>query len=220
MKKVIKKFINNQLLGNTILFVIILCLIISSQLFSNYPMGQSINRVIFNVLIVTSLLSIKQGFNKLFTFALITVISIEVISFIMHIPYLEFISEGLKILFFTNIVYQLVRQVASSKRVDNKVILEAINVYLLLAIIGSLFATIIYLGNNNAFLFNTIDNPNYSDFFYFATITVTTIGYGDITPVTNSAQLLTMILGLGGQLYITLVLAMLVGKYLSAPSKK
>jgi hypothetical protein len=45
---------------------------------------------------------------------------------------------------------------------------------------------------------------------YFSFITLTTIGYGDITPVHPVARTLTMLEGLAGQLYPAITLARLV----------
>lgn len=48
-------------------------------------------------------------------------------------------------------------------------------------------------------------------FTYFSFVTITTLGYGDITPVTASAGMLAAIEALVGQLYIAVLIARLVG---------
>jgi len=53
------------------------------------------------------------------------------------------------------------------------------------------------------------------DFLYFSFITLTTLGYGDVTPVSAFAKSVTLIIAVSGQLYLTILVAMLVGKFLS-----
>ena len=49
-------------------------------------------------------------------------------------------------------------------------------------------------------------------FQYFSTITVTTVGYGDIIPVTPAARMVTGLEAIAGQLYLAVVIATLVGR--------
>ena len=51
-----------------------------------------------------------------------------------------------------------------------------------------------------------------ANFQYFSTITLTTVGFGDIVPVTPAARLVTGLESLVGQLYLAVVIATLVGR--------
>ena len=51
-----------------------------------------------------------------------------------------------------------------------------------------------------------------STFQYFSTITLTTVGYGDIVPVSPSARLTAGLEAIVGQLYLAVVVATLVGR--------
>lgn len=55
-------------------------------------------------------------------------------------------------------------------------------------------------------------------FQYFSTITLTTVGFGDIVPVTSAARLATGLEAIVGQLYLAVVIATLVGRVVSRPS--
>ncbi len=50
---------------------------------------------------------------------------------------------------------------------------------------------------------------------YFSYITLMTIGYGEIIPVTTIAQKATILLGLIGQFYLVIITAVVVGKYIN-----
>jgi len=54
---------------------------------------------------------------------------------------------------------------------------------------------------------------------YFSYITLTTVGYGDITPASPTARSLAMIEGIIGQLFIAVMIARLVGLHISHSSK-
>ena len=49
-----------------------------------------------------------------------------------------------------------------------------------------------------------------TDWMYFSFVTLTTVGYGDITPVATSARSLAMLEALTGQLYPAIIIARLV----------
>jgi voltage-gated potassium channel len=46
-------------------------------------------------------------------------------------------------------------------------------------------------------------------------VSLSTIGYGDITPAAPMARSLSLAIGLLGQIYLTVLVAMLVGKFLN-----
>lgn len=55
--------------------------------------------------------------------------------------------------------------------------------------------------------------PRIAVFQYFSTVTLTTVGFGDIVPVTPAARLATGLEAIVGQLYVAVVIATLVGRF-------
>ncbi|WP_448572129.1 potassium channel family protein [Trichothermofontia sp.] len=55
----------------------------------------------------------------------------------------------------------------------------------------------------------------FQSLFYYSFVTLATIGYGDIIPVTPLARTLSITLGIAGQMYLTILIAILVSKYLN-----
>jgi hypothetical protein len=53
------------------------------------------------------------------------------------------------------------------------------------------------------------------DLLYFSFVTLTTLGYGDLTPVTAQARSLAIVEAVTGVLYIAIVIARLVGLYMA-----
>jgi len=60
-------------------------------------------------------------------------------------------------------------------------------------------------------IFDAPDNPLYWDMIYFSFVTLTTLGFGDITPVHPIARALTYTEAIVGQLYIAILIGALVG---------
>jgi len=55
-----------------------------------------------------------------------------------------------------------------------------------------------------------------SEFIYFGFVTLSTLGYGDITPSTPMARSMSIFTSLLGQLYLVIIMALIIGKFLSA----
>ena len=55
-------------------------------------------------------------------------------------------------------------------------------------------------------------------FEYYSFVTLTTLGYGDITPLTKVAKAFSVLEAVVGQLYLVVVVAWFVGPYVSRKS--
>jgi len=204
---------------NLILFILCLIYVFIIGLFDNY--FDFIHYVYFSVLTLIflySILSIQDTRNKFLYLPLIMII-LTWVSEIFNFPFLSEVTLVLSIIFFFYIIFYLVSRVASSKTVGSLEFLESINVYLLLGIAASLVFTLVYSSNHEAY------NPpgevlnSHADFIYYSFVTMTTLGYGDITPKDSLARSLSIFFSVAGQLYLTMIIAMLVGKYLGQATK-
>jgi len=64
-----------------------------------------------------------------------------------------------------------------------------------------------------SFQLGTNSTDRQSDLIYFSLVTLTTIGYGDIVPLTGEARMLAALEGVTGVLYIAITVAILVSGY-------
>lgn len=118
----------------------------------------------------------------------------------------------------------LIIQIAKAKNVTMRVLIESISVYLLLGISFSIIVALLDSINPNSFNFNEISGSVNSehlyniDFMYYTFVSFTSTGYGDYLPLTPTAKSLSILISITGQLYIAIIIAMIVGKYLSKPS--
>lgn len=126
------------------------------------------------------------------------------------------------IAFFSYICIFLGRFLARSKTVSINVIYAAVCLYFFIAIIWSFIYIATYHTIENAFSFspnlaNNLDPDKdiVAIFSYFSFVTMTTLGYGDITPVHEISRAWVSAQSVLGQLYLAIVMARFVGLYIS-----
>ena len=125
------------------------------------------------------------------------------------------------IAFFTFVISYLIRFITRSATVDRNVLITSINVYLLSGIIGASLCMVCYRIYPDAYNFpDYIPQPDFVSFLYYSFITMSTVGYGDITPRIPETQTLAYILSVAGQLYVAIIIAFLIGKFLMHSDKK
>jgi hypothetical protein len=81
---------------------------------------------------------------------------------------------------------------------------------------GVLFATwisILIFFIPDAFNGLEASKVNAQEILYFTFVTMTTLGYGEITPIVPAAKSLSILISTSGQLYIAILIALLVGKF-------
>jgi len=89
-------------------------------------------------------------------------------------------------------------------------IMGAIALYLLLGIAWAVVYELVSLHVPGAFAGNVASEKGPERWFYFSFVTLTTVGYGDITPAARLTQSLATLEALVGQLYPVIILARLV----------
>jgi hypothetical protein len=118
--------------------------------------------------------------------------------------------------FFTFAIIQILIFIYNQKEINRNLIAGAIIVYLLMALAwSSLFAVVESL-HPGSFLIPEIEGISTGrSFLYYSFVTLTTLGYGDITPVTSLARSLCILEAVMGQLYLVVQVAWLVGVHVS-----
>ena len=106
------------------------------------------------------------------------------------------------------------------KGVTMDALLASVAAYVLLAISFSCLYSLLAMLNAHSFHPPTLVSPQhpahvYLTMIYFSLVTLTTVGYGDITPISGFAQMFAGVQALIGQLYLAILVAYLVGSNLS-----
>ncbi|MBC9797337.1 potassium channel family protein [Sinomicrobium weinanense] len=126
------------------------------------------------------------------------------------------------IAFYTMIFIEILRYLVKPGHVNLDIVSASACGYLLLIEIGIFTMQLIYYSIPDSF--TGIDPRNfitiYLDLVYFCNITLTTIGYGDITPANHFSKLATAMLGLAGQFYTVVLIGIMISKYTSLQNSK
>jgi hypothetical protein len=127
-------------------------------------------------------------------------------------------ATGLAILLLGLTVYLILGHIfVGSRRVTVDTICASLCVYLLLAVIWSGIYSIVATNHpGEAFTEDfSFDSGQTMNSVYFSLVTLTTLGYGDISPTSPWARMLAAIEAVVGQIYLTVLVAHLVGMRLS-----
>jgi hypothetical protein len=117
-------------------------------------------------------------------------------------------------IFLAGAIATLSKQLNRASQVDQDIIAGAISVYLLIGIFWFLLYRIVFNLNAENFieLQGNEGNPDFT-LLYFSFTTLTTVGYGDITPTASAAMGLANLESIVGQLYPAIFVARLVSLY-------
>ncbi len=129
---------------------------------------------------------------------------------------------GARLVFVGFVVACLLGFILRAPRVNSEVLCAGISIYLLLGMLWA-FAYVVVGGlAPDAFAFSVPAGASHSmagfNAFYFSFITLTTVGYGDVTPVSELARMLAILEAMTGTLFVGILIARLVSLYSSAGS--
>jgi len=174
--------------------------------------------ILITILILSSILLIHVSRRKrYFPFGLVGML----IAFIfIWNNYRESVDLGrvayiLLFIYFSFITFYLFQDLLRSRNVTVSVIIGAFAGYFMIGVMYFF----IYASLDNAYP-DTISvdlktTAGIEDMFYFSFVTLTTIGYGDFSPTSTLGQKVAILEGLTGQFYLAIIMAILVGKFLS-----
>ena len=126
------------------------------------------------------------------------------------------------IIYMLFVIVFILHLMFTTRTITTNIISASLCLYLLLAVIWSQAYSMLELVEPGAF---NIQFDTHDDFLlgrsvaplYFSLVTITTLGYGDIVPVTQSARMMAVVEAFIGQLYIAVLVARLVGMHVKLP---
>ena len=123
------------------------------------------------------------------------------------------------LLLFGYITWSELHAVLKQKEITREVISMSISVYLLFGLTFGLFYIVLHDLQPNAFSFGAVaplsEQQTIPVLIYFSLTTLSTIGFGDITPITLQARYAAVAEGITGQFYLAILVARLVGMQMS-----
>ncbi len=136
-------------------------------------------------------------------------------------PYI-FIRLSVYFVFHIIVTLNIIQQVWRAREVNKTVIIGLMSGYISLGFLAFFLFMSIELLEPNSFRGLLMENASFDtradNIMYYAYITLLTIGYGEIVPVTQVAQKAAILVGLCGQFYLVIITAVVVEKYIKHSS--
>lgn len=140
--------------------------------------------------------------------------------YFMEVQRLAVLGGTCNTAFFAVLTVSILNHIFRKRDVSVDVIAGAIVVYLLLAVMWSQIYFVLETLRPGSFaLANETGPATLALLRYFSIVTITTVGYGDIVPVSAAARAFANLEAIVGQLYLVIQVAWLVGMHVSLRSK-
>jgi voltage-gated potassium channel len=197
--------------------------------------GPAIDAVLLTLVLSLGVLAVGRSHRTLML-ALVLMVPAVVARWVGHFqPHLFplAVQPVAALVFISYVEFQLLHFIFRARRVNSEVLCAGISGYLLLGILWMSAYMLVsrlnpvdpnnLVGHPGAFSFNigTASAHSLSQFeaYYFSFITLSTVGYGDITPLSNGARTLAMMEAMTGTLYMAVLISRLVALYSSQDSE-
>jgi voltage-gated potassium channel len=121
--------------------------------------------------------------------------------------------------FLAYVAVRVLSFVIKAQEVEADTIYAALCVYLLLGLVWALFYMSMEQVSPGSLRVSP-DVPLARECVYYSYVTLTTLGYGDVTPLTPTARSFSFVEALMGQLYLAVLVARLVGLHIAHAKNK
>jgi len=175
--------------------------------------GGTFISVFFSLILVSGVMAVRRNvFTSLLVGGLVTAsLAIRWTKLVLGMPVLDAWDAASSMVSCAALAAVVMVQVYRSGPITSHRVQGAVAVYLLLGMIWAFAYDLVELLRPGAFLPTLATaSDRFSHFMYFSFIALTTVGFGDITPVDPIARSLASLEALVGQLFPAILLARLV----------
>lgn len=130
--------------------------------------------------------------------------------------FIEFLTVFF-IMYYVFIFIEVMRQITKAKEIRINVIIGSFCGYMILSLVALFSYLFIELNFHGSFYGITPNNISqvYNELSYFSFITLTSIGFGDIYPITDMSRLVVAFFGMAGQFYMVAVVGIIISRFAS-----
>jgi hypothetical protein len=135
--------------------------------------------------------------------------------FVYPALYLSYYSNVLLAVFYLFTLINIVMYVIHGQKVTTDKIYGALSVYMLIGFAWAPLYRIVYMNDPSSFsgTQSVYVGVYHFDFIYYSFVSLCTLGFGDITPVSGIARSLTVLEAMTGVFYMAVMIARLVSLY-------
>jgi len=186
--------------------------------------GAVVDVVLMTLVLIFGVLAVGRSHRTL-VLAVVLMVPAVVFRWLGHFqPHLVPLASITALIFIGFVEFELLHFIFRAPRVNSEVLCAGISGYLLLGILWMSAFMFVSRLNPAAFSFNVGASSTHSlaqfEAYYFSFITLSTVGYGDITPLSPAARTLAMTEAMTGTLYMAVLISRLVALYSSQGPEK
>jgi len=199
--------------------VAMVALLITMPLVDELIVGELVESVVITIVMLSAVVAVGGRRRSLIIGSALLAPAI-VAKLVNHFwPHLipSALGQVAAIVFLTFVTFRLANYILTAPRVDSEVLCAAVGVYLILGLMWGFVYILIANFNPRAFAFTVGADPSTAmvrfQALYFSFVTLTTVGYGDIVPLSKAARVLAAAEAMAGVFFPTIVIARLVALY-------
>jgi hypothetical protein len=207
-------------------FLILLCLILGLLVFVPILQRFVAIRIFIDIFITAIFISMVYTFSYKKVHAIAGVFLAILMLASLWLQYLDpnkwILPVGMLagVIFIAMVIASIISLIIKSEEICREIIYAAILMYLLAALMWAFIYTFLELVDPASFSIDLNRSDGYLPVFqYYSFVTITTLGYGDITPITDVAKAFSVLEAVIGQLYLVVAVAWLVGMHVSTKSR-
>ncbi len=210
---------------NTALLLFLLILIVASPMVATQGSGY-LFELVFDLILLSGVYSVRPGRHQ-WPFLMLTIVTLAVRwgELLSGAPSFDVGALLITAVWLVYAVSIIIGHLFQRRDVTVDTILGAVVTYLLVAVAFTMVFQIIELQSPGSFSGIPDDAINHrtdlaTSMMYFSLVCITTMGYGDVVPVSALARPLAVLEGVFGQFYLAVMIARLVGLHLASSHKQ
>ena len=203
-----------------LIFLVVLALfIVAVPFIETLPGGELINALLLTLVLISGVMAIgtRRGTLVLAMLVVIPGLTARWMNYYRPEAMPPSVPLAFGVLFLALVAVQFLRFLLRAPRVTAQVLEAGISTYLVFGLLWMLAYMLVGRLIPGAFAFSgdpaAGQTMNGSNALYYSFVTLTTMGYGDILPVSRVARMLAMLEATTGVLYMSVLIARLVGLY-------
>jgi len=195
-----------------VLLLTIALILILNPFLAGFERLRLILEILFTLMLLSGAYAVSQK-KRVFIFSLFLLVPAMCVHWLNYFNISavnNMMDDLLAGVFFAFVAVIILESLIKETEVTTDVIMAAVCVYLLLALFWSFAFSVLEYFQPGSFQISERTGKAFQDFSYFSFVTLTTLGYGDIVPLTAPAKTLASVEAVMGQIYIAVLVARLV----------
>jgi uncharacterized membrane protein len=196
-----------------VVFLLIVATLLATALLDDFRWGRLITALLMGATFVLTMHASRVPGARRGPAMIVTVVTLLVAACVAaalgDAAVNQMISLAIAAVFVIAASAAIVRRLRVQTSITMRTVMGALCVYLFIGLFFAVVYSAVDLAEGDAFFAQT-ETPDGVDFIYYSFITQATVGYGDLSPVTDVGRMLAITQALLGQVYLVTIVAALV----------